>query len=235
MATKEIISFLTIAFGLIFCGSQGLMAAEKAAATNISASSSKEEAEAAYTQSIEKRVAEILDSLELKDSAKKLKVHDILITHYRSLRDWHDANDRPLKTASELQARQIKASLKSMHDKFIAALSRELIPEQVEKIKDKMTYGTVKVTYDAYCEIVQNLTDAEKQKILELLKEAREEAMDGGSHQEKVAIFKKYKGKINNYLDSQGHNVKQSYKDWGEKQKKKKAVSSAAAPDTADK
>ena len=233
MATKEVSLFLTIAFALLSCCSQTLAAAEKTAATSKNASSATE-TEAAYTQSIEKRVADILDALELKDSAKKLKVHDILIAHYRSLRDWHDANDPRLKGASEPQTQEIKASLKTLHGKFVSSLSAELTPEQVEKVKDKMTYGTVKVTYDAYCEIVQNLTDAEKQKILELLKEGREEAMDGGSHQEKTAIFKKYKGKINNYLDSQGHNVKQSYKDWGEKQKKKSA-SSAAAPDTTDK
>ena len=43
-----------------------------------------------------------------------------------------------------------------------------------------------------------------KKKILELLKQAREEAMDGGSAAEKTAIFQRYKGKINNYLSKQG-------------------------------
>jgi gas vesicle protein len=196
-----------------------LLAAEKKDATTNSKSA--QETEAAYTESIEKRVAEILEVLELKDSAKKTKIHDLLVAHYRSLRDWHDTNDPRLKSATEQQAQEIKGSLKTIHDRFINALSAELTPEQVEAIKDKMTYGTVKVTYDAYCEIVPNLTATEKEKILELLKQGREEAMDGGSHQEKAAIFKRYKGKINNYLDSQGHNVKQAYKDWGEKQKAK--------------
>jgi len=41
-----------------------------------------------------------------------------------------------------------------------------------------------------------------------LLKEARELAIDGGSAEEKTAIFGKYKGKINNYLSAQGHNKK---------------------------
>jgi len=86
-----------------------------------------------------------------------------------------------------------------------------------------MTYGKVKVTYDAYCEIVPNLTEAQKTRILDLLKEAREEAMDAGSSDEKSAVFKKYKGKINNYLTAEGHDVKQAYKDWGEKQKSQTA------------
>jgi len=49
-----------------------------------------------------------------------------------------------------------------------------------------------------------DLTEENKQKILELLKQAREEAMDGGSSDEKTAIFQRYKGKINNYLSKQG-------------------------------
>jgi hypothetical protein len=48
------------------------------------------------------------------------------------------------------------------------------------------------------------LPEANRQKILELLKEAREEAMDGGSAEEKTAVFQRYKGKINNYLSKEG-------------------------------
>jgi len=228
---KSLNTLIALAFAAAFSCAPHLIAAEKASSTKPDTTSAKEaqESEAAYTQSIEKRVDEILLVLELKDPTKKSKVHDLLIAHYSSLRDWHDANDPRLKTATEPQAQEIKASLKAIHEKFITALSAELTHDQVEKIKDKMTYGTVKVTYDAYCEIVLNLTEPEKQKILELLKQGREEAMDGGSHKEKAAIFEKYKGKINNYLDSQGHNVKQSYKDWGEKQKAKTAATPPAA------
>ena len=59
--------------------------------------------------------------------------------------------------------------------------NEQLTPEQVEIVKDKMTYGTVKVTYDNYCKFVPQLTDDQKAKILETLKRGREEAMDGGS------------------------------------------------------
>jgi hypothetical protein len=83
-------------------------------------------------------------------------------------------------------------------------LSEELTPDQVDRVKDKMTYKKVKVTYDAYVEIAQTLTSEQKAKILEFLNEAREEAIDGGSAQEKSAIFNRCKGRINNYLASQG-------------------------------
>ena len=49
-----------------------------------------------------------------------------------------------------------------------------------------MTYNKVKVTYDAYAVIIPGLTDSDKAKILDLLKTAREKAMDGGSSSEKL-------------------------------------------------
>jgi uncharacterized protein DUF3826 len=38
--------------------------------------------------------------------------------------------------------------------------------------------------------------------------------MDGGSATEKSAIFQKYKDRINEYLNSKGHDVAKAYKDW---------------------
>ena len=180
-----------------------------------------QEVEAAYTRTIEKRVADILAVLDLNDPARSAKAHDLLIAQYRALRDWHDANDAKLKSASPDQVAQIRASLKAGHDKFLAGLSEVLTPAQVERVKDRMTYNKVKVTYDAYCEMVPNLTDGQKKRVLELLKEAREEAMDAGSAEEKSAVFNRFKGKINNYLTAEGHDLKQAYKDWGERRKTK--------------
>jgi hypothetical protein len=162
------------------------------------------DSEAGYSRTIEKRVADILAVLDLKDARKTAKVHDTLVAQYRTLRDWHDANDARRKLAKGSEADQLKASLKAIHDQFIAALSAVLSPEQVEKVKDKMTYGKVQFTYTGYLAVHPDLTKAHQQRILELLKEAREEAMDGGSSEEKSAIFNRYKGKINNYLSAQG-------------------------------
>jgi hypothetical protein len=179
-------------------------APEKAAVTETNLTA--EQIEAKYTQAIEGRTADILKALELRDTNRSAKVHDIIITQYRALRVWHDANDPKLKTArSDTNAvTQIHSSLKSVHDGFITGLSANLTPEQVEKVKDKMTYNKVQFTFAGYCAAYTNLTEANKQRILELLKEAREQAMDGGSAEEKTAVFQKCKGKINNYLSAQG-------------------------------
>lgn len=160
--------------------------------------------EAAYARTIEKRVADILVVLSLAEPAQQKNVHDLLVTQYRTLNDWHNTNDAKRKAARGEEAEALKTSLSAIHDQFIAGLSAQLAPEQVERVKDKMTYGKVEFTYSGYLAAYPNLKSEQKQKVLELLKQAREEAMDGGSSDEKSAIFNRYKGKINNYLASQG-------------------------------
>lgn len=165
-----------------------------------------EQTEANYTHAIEGRTADILKVLGLSDTNQATKVHDVIMAQYRALKAWHEANDAKLKASrgDTNVVAQIRGSLKSLHNEFIANLSASLTPEQVEKVKDKTTYGKVQFTYGGYLAAYPDLTDQHKQKILELLKQAREEAMDGGSADEKTAIFQKYKGKINNYLSQQG-------------------------------
>jgi len=165
-----------------------------------------DQAEASYTKAIEGRTADILKTLALTDTGKAEKVHDVIIAQYRSLRSWHDENDRKLKAAkSDTNAvAEIRASLKTLHEAFISRLAENLSAEQVEQVKDKMTYGKVQFTYAGYLAAYPNLAEEHRQKILEFLKQAREEAMDGGSAEEKTAVFQKCKGKINNYLSKQG-------------------------------
>jgi Protein of unknown function (DUF3826) len=214
------IASLAAVLAFLSCASPALTAKERKDKPALSA----EETEAAYTQSIEKRAAGILADLNLKDEAKAARVRQILLAQYRALRDWHGTNDVPLKKAGPDERQRINGSLKSLHDQFLHSLGAELSDQQIEQVKDKLTYNKVKVTYDAYAEIVPKLTESEKKQIMEYLKQAREEAIDAGSSEEKSAIFKKYKGKINNYLDQQGYDVKQAYKDWGAKQKSKTSV-----------
>ena len=165
-----------------------------------------EQAEANYTKAIEGRTADILKILSLSDTNKAANVHDLIIAQYRALNAWHDANDAKIKAAkADTNAvAQLRAPLKALHEDFLSKLAKNLTPEQVEQVKDKLTYGKVQFTYAGYMAAYPNLADDHKQKILAMLKEAREEAMDGGSAEEKTAVFQRYKGKINNYLSKQG-------------------------------
>lgn len=194
--------------GIVLAGVLTAVSALAAPETNLSPA----QAEAKYTQAIEGRTAAILKALDLSDTNQAARVHDIIIAQYRALNAWHDANDAKLKAARRdtNAVAQIRESLKVLHDEFIAKLSANLTPEQVEKVKDKMTYGKVEFTYAGYLAQYPNLSAGNKAEILRLLKEAREEAMDGGSAKEKTAVFQRYKGKINNYLSKQGiHPVKE--------------------------
>jgi hypothetical protein len=174
-----------------------------------------------YTQAIEKRANDIIALLKITDDGKTQRVREILMNQYRALRDWEAEHIAKLKdkttTAEEKTA--IIATRKPLHDSFLAKLGEELSPEQIETVKDKMTYNKVKVTYDGYLAMLPQLTDEQKGKILAWLKDAREEAIDGGSSEEKSKIFDKYKGRINNYLSKEGYDLKQASKDWAERRK----------------
>ncbi len=177
------------------------------------------EKEAFYATTIENRTADILKGLDLSDLAKSNAVHDVLVAQYHELRVRDAEIDTRLKVDGKEvnyanRAAQLAVQSKLLHDQFLAKLAASLTPEQVEQVKDLMTYHKVKVTYDAYCAMVSGLTDAEKAKIMELLKAAREEAIDGGSAPEKSAIFQKYKDQINSYLDAQGHDTAKAFADW---------------------
>ena len=216
-------------------------------------------AEAADEASIEKHAKPIVDALKLADDSTRTSVREILANQYRALKAWHEKNDPQLKdlwsqfgkaragqkdeTKADGIMSQIDAvyvTFKPQHEEFVSGLARFLSPEQIEKVKDMLTVNKVKVTYDAYGQIFHGLTSEQKAFILKNLKAAREEAIDAVSMMEKSALFKKYKIKIEAYLTAQGYDVKQSYKDFVEKQKaemeaKKSGAYAAPKPVSPDK
>jgi hypothetical protein len=173
---------------------------------------------ASYTQKIEERSAKIVKALALDEDPKAGAVQKLLVAQYRSLNAWHETNDAKLKQlrkdsfekesgkaqAATRELIQLQASLKDLHEAFLKALSAQLSPEKIEAVKDEMTYGKVAFTFKGYLLAYPELSDENKARVLGLLKEARELAMDGGSADEKSEIFNKYKGRINNFLSKQG-------------------------------
>lgn len=171
----------------------------------------------AYLKKLDARVAPIVTSLGV-DQEKGARLHTLIVAQYRTVNEWHAVNDARIKeleavakgSDSEKSADakreigDVRAVLKSMHHRFISTLGADLNAEQIEKVKDGMTGGKVQFTYGGYLQVYPNLTDAQKAKVLTFLKDAREEAMDAGSMDEKSAIFNQYKGRINNYLVKQG-------------------------------
>jgi hypothetical protein len=176
------------------------------------------------------RADSIVEKLGIDDPAKAARVHDILAGQFIALHDWHQANDAQVKKLSKAgggpELDSIEATRHALHNAFLAKLSTELTPDQIDAVKERLTGGQMTATLRNYPEIVPNLTEDDKAMITKTLLEAREEAMDSGSKNERIAIFKKYKGRINNYLNAHGHNTAQAYKDWGAAQKAKQSGAS---------
>ncbi|TWU27709.1 DUF3826 domain-containing protein [Bythopirellula polymerisocia] len=174
-----------------------------------------------YTQVINARSRAIVDQLGLSDEELADRISQAVAEQYRGLRDIHDSRDTEiteLQKSVAVQEKQIEDLIEEvrrasmieqfqLHRSFVAKLSAELGPEEVNGIKDGMTYGVLPRTYDQYLHTLPNLTEDQKRKIMALLIEAREYAMDAGSSDEKHGWFRKYKGKINNYLSSAGYKM----------------------------
>jgi hypothetical protein len=185
------------------------------------------DAEAAYTRVITERADKIVAQLDLTDKEQATRVRDLIAQEYRSLRDIHDALEAkitetqstpgadPTLVSAWVGVARAQASIKLLylHRYFVARLAAELSPEQVNQVKDGMTYGVVQVTYNRYLQLLPQLTDEQKREVLANLVEARDYAMDAGSSEEKHAIFGKYKGRINNYLSAAGYNLNQAERD----------------------
>lgn len=124
-----------------------------------------------------------------------------------------DEKNRAIDAAKAL----CDSKLYRSHFAFPAQLSLYLNDEQVEAVKDGITMGVVKVTYEATIDMIPTLTDEEKAQILAWLKEARELALDAESSKKKHDVFGKYKGRINNYLSARGYDLVKEREAWYER------------------
>jgi hypothetical protein len=191
----------------------------------------------AYTKSITDRSAKYVIAIGITDtlSPKFKTLRDILVDQYRVLGAIHDTRNAQVKEikASVAEDKNVKIAaadslmgqqLAVKHTAFLAKLGKELSADQVEKVKDQMTYNKVAVTYNAYLDELPQLTDVQKAQLKAWLVEAREKAIDGGSSDEKTAIFGKYKGRINNYLSAQGFDMKKAGEEWQKRIKERAAT-----------
>jgi phosphoglycerate-specific signal transduction histidine kinase len=181
-----------------------------------------------YTQVITGRAGKIVDEMEFVDEIVKNKVRDIIVGHYRFLNDAEEARNadvakireefienKELRDAKiELRKMEQKIKVRDNHFAFLAQLKQLITEEQIDMIKDGLTYNVLNVTYVALCDMIPSLTDEEKNQIMVWLIEAREHAVDGGSSNEKHSWFGKYKGRINNYLSARGYDLQKEREQW---------------------
>ncbi|MGF7037499.1 DUF3826 domain-containing protein [Mucilaginibacter lappiensis] len=190
-----------------------------------------------YTQVITQRSSKIVMVLSITDSVKFKKVRDIIVEQYRSLNDIYNSRNAKAKQIKEQSGddkaaatikiadidSNVNKQLKTLHTVYLAKLGKELSADEIDKVKDGMTYRVYPITYGAYLDELPNLTDSQKVKIKGWLIEARENAIDAESSEKKHAWFGKFKGRINNYLSAQGYDMKKEGEEWQKRIKERNA------------
>ena len=187
-----------------------------------------------YTKVLTQRAEKIVATLDIQDKAVYDAVTKAIVNQYKSLGELHDKSDADIKaskqnitdkTAKEAAIKtletELNANLYNLHCAYIGALSANLTNDQIEKVKDGMTYGVVQVTYTSYQDMIPSLKPEEKKQLYAWLVEAREHAMSAASSKEKHEWFGKYKGRFNNYLSQQGYDIQKERKSWEERVKAK--------------
>ena len=180
-----------------------------------------------YVESIVKRSQKIVDKLGLTDVKVAEDVRNVIANRYFELNDIYEVRDAKVKKIKEsglsgaakddaLKAVEYEkdAALYRSHFAYPANLSLFLDEKQIEVVKDGMTYGVVKVTYDATIDMIPSLKEEEKAQIYAWLIEAREFALDAENSDKKHAAFGKYKGRINNYLAKRGYDLSKEREEW---------------------
>lgn len=179
-----------------------------------------------YTKTVTERANKVVTTIGITDSAQYKRVLSIMVEQSRYLSALHDFKDDMLKRAKELPDKDARtkaindsaqAQLYIGHAHFLGQLAAELNREQIEAVKNGMTYNVLNNTYNGYLDMIQRLTDDQKRYIYTALYEAREQAMDQSSSNAKHGVFGKYKGRINNYLSAQGYDMKAESKAWEER------------------
>ncbi len=172
----------------------------------------------AYVETIKTRAQKIVYTLHLDDQKKAENVRNIIANRYFLINDIHAKYDKTQQDSRD-------AELYKHHFELASALALYLDDQQIDAVKDGMTYGRLKRDYQAQLDMIPTLTEEEKAQVLIWLKEAREYAMDAADSKGKHFWFDKYRGRTNNWLSARGYDLKKEREKWQkriEEAKKKK-------------
>ena len=160
-----------------------------------------------YVETIKGRAQKIVDGLNLTDAQKAENVRNIIANRYFLLNDIHSKYNKTQQDA-------LQAELYKHHFELASALAQYLSDEQIDAVKDGMTFGRLKRDYQATQDMIPSLSDYEKKQVLIWLKEAREYAMDAADSKGKHFWFDKYRGRTNNWLSARGYDLKKERDNW---------------------
>lgn len=193
---------------------------------------------------VENKAQKLIRGLRLDDQAKAKRVETLLAEHYGRVWAWHQQVDEKLDAAwkdwdaardsskgekDELKALTVMVEqIDPIYAEFapqiqatLKALRKEITEEQIIAILDSITRSPgVDRTYNAYCEMVPQMKDDEKQIIRQRLEQARVESLAAWSDKRIIKIFKKYKVRNEFSIDYFGYGYRASYKAWIKRGKK---------------
>ena len=173
-----------------------------------------------YVQTITGRSMKATDALGITWTPLGQNVLNIICNRYFKLNDIYSERDSlklkngKIEELKKLAETQCDSKLYRSHYGFLADLSMYLNPQEIDKVKDVMTFDVVRVTYEAQCDMIPTLKEEEKRQIMAWLIEARELAIDAESSKKKHEVFGKYKGRINNYLTKRGYDLTKEREEW---------------------
>ena len=187
-----------------------------------------------YIDDIDLRASNVVAQLDINNTDKK-KIKAIVVNQYLNIEKIEAKRNSQLekleKTVDDQEKQKLKseevwtdykASISKLHDSYLHKLSKKLNDSQIVQVKDAMTYQVMPKTYSNFLDMFQNLNENQKKMIYDHLVEARENAMNVGTHKWQFQWFAKYRGKINNILASQGIELHHTSKAWEKKQLAKK-------------
>ena len=187
-----------------------------------------------YIDDIDVRASNVVAQLDINNNDKK-KIKAIVVNQYLNIEKIEAKRNSQLekleKTVDDQEKQKLKseevwtdykASISKLHDSYLHKLSKKLSDSQIVQVKDAMTYQVMPKTYSNFLDMFQNLNENQKKMIYDHLVEARENAMNVGTHKWQFQWFAKYRGKINNILASQGIELHHTSKAWEKKQLAKK-------------
>lgn len=181
------------------------------------------------------RAAKVLAKLSLTNDSIRENIQIVVTNRYLELREIHHRYEERNKVieatdlSNEKKAEELERSYYQYNSDlyrsrfgYIAWLSFYLNDEQVETVKDAMTYNLFHVRYNDFLDLLPNLTKAEKNRVYNWLIEAREFSMDFETPRKMRQMFTKYRGRINNYLASRGYDLRKATEEQKARQMKNK-------------
>lgn len=189
-------------------------------------------------QNVENKGEGLAKALDL-DKAKTATVAALMTGHYARVWAWHQQVDEQLDAAwaawndardntngqekDELKALTVMteeidpiyAEFEPQIQGVLKALRGEIGEEKTIELLDRITRSPgAERTYNAYCAMIPEMTDAEKAIIWKRMEQAREDSLAAWTGGRIVSIFKKYKIRNEFSIDYFGYGYRERYKAW---------------------